>query len=82
LQPLQDFAKACSARYVALEAGAAKLTEIPVPLDRRLDPRKYVVVDLGGGLMTAIVLVTGRKLSEKYPQGKLVTLLAWLDGAI
>jgi hypothetical protein len=79
LPSLLDFAKLCSARYVAIEAGTAKLTEIPVPLDRRLDPRKYVVGDLGGGLMTAIVLATGRKLTEKYPQGKVVTLLAWAD---
>jgi hypothetical protein len=82
LQPLQEFAKSCWARYVAIEGGAAKLTEIPVPLDRRLDPRKYVVVDLGGGLMTAIVLVTGRKLSEKYPEGKVVMLLAWSDESL
>jgi hypothetical protein len=64
---------------VDIEAGAARLTEVPVPLGRRLDPRKYVVVDLGGGLMTAIVLVTDRKLSERYPQGKVITLLAWYD---
>ena len=29
--------------------------------------------------MTAVMLVTGRNLSEKYPQGKVVTLLAWSD---
>jgi len=32
-----------------------------------------------GPALTAIVLVTGRKLSEKYPQGKVVMLLAWSD---
>jgi hypothetical protein len=79
LQPLQEFAKSCSARYVDIETGAAKLTEVAVPLGKRLDPRKYVVVDLGGGLMTAIILVTGRRLTEKYPQGKVVTLLAWSE---
>jgi hypothetical protein len=79
LRPIQEYAKVCSARYVDIEAGTARLTEVPVPLERRLDPRKYVVVDLGGGLMTAIILHTGRKLSEKYPQGKVVTLLAWSD---
>jgi hypothetical protein len=76
-QALQDFAKAGSARSVAIETGSAQLTEVPVPLDRRVDPRKYVVVDLGGGLMTAIVLVTGRKLAEKSPQGTVITLRAW-----
>ena len=55
----------------------AKLTEVPVPLARRLDPAKYVVVDLGGGMMTAILLGTGRKLADKYPAGKVVTLVAW-----
>lgn len=79
LQPLVEFAKSCLARYVDIEMGTAKLTAVPVPLDKRLDPRKYVVVDLGGGLMTAIILVTGRKLGQKYPQGKVVTLLAWSD---
>jgi hypothetical protein len=79
LQRLQDFAKTCSARYVAIEAGSAKLTKIPIPLHKRLDPRKYVVVDLGGGLFTTILLVTGRTLSEKHPQGKVVMLLDWSD---
>jgi hypothetical protein len=79
LQLLQDYAKACAVRYVDLERGTAKITEVPVPLGKRLDPRKYVVVDLGGGCITAIILVTGRKLPEKYPQGKVVTLLAWSD---
>jgi hypothetical protein len=78
LQPLQEFAAACAARYTDLASGAAKLTEVPVPLARRLDPAKYVVVDLGGGLMTAILLPTDRKLAEKYPAGKVVTLVTWL----
>jgi hypothetical protein len=46
-------------------------------LGRRLDPRKYVVVDLGGGLMTAILLRTGRELVVNYPKAKIVTLFAW-----
>jgi hypothetical protein len=82
LRLLQDYAKACAARYVDIQAGTAKITEVPVPLDKRLDPRKYVVVNLGGGLMTAIILVTGRKLSEKYPQGRVATLITWFDGPI
>jgi hypothetical protein len=77
-EPLRDYAANCAARYVDVESGVAKLTEVPAPWDRRLDPRKYVVVDLGGGLMTAVVLVTGRKLAEKYPAGKVVTLIAWM----
>ena len=79
LQVLRDYAGGCSGRYVDLEAGTAKLTEVPTPVVRRLDPRKYVVVDLGGGLMTAILLVTGRKLHEKYPRGRVVTLVDWFD---
>jgi hypothetical protein len=38
-----------------------------------------VTVHLGGGLMTAILLVTGRELSIRYPQGKVVTLISWYD---
>ncbi|MGL6072993.1 MAG: hypothetical protein ACRC8S_02405 [Fimbriiglobus sp.] len=73
LQPLQEFAATCAARYADLASGAAKLTEVPVPLERQLDPAKYVVVDLGGGLMTTILLPTGRRLA-----GKVVTLVNWL----
>jgi hypothetical protein len=79
LEPVREYAVSCAARYVDVESGGARLTEVPVPWDRRLDPRRYVVVDLGGGLMTAIVLVTGRKLAEKYPAAKVVTLVTWLD---
>jgi hypothetical protein len=78
LEPLREYAASCEARYLDVDSGWAKLTEVPVPWDRRLDPRKYVVVDLGGGLMTAIVLVTGRRLAEKYPAAKVVTLVSWL----
>jgi hypothetical protein len=39
-QPLQDYARACSARYVDLESGTAKLTAFPVP-PKRFDPRMY-----------------------------------------
>jgi hypothetical protein len=78
LQPLQEYAAACVARYTDVAAGTARLTEVPVPLARRLDPAKYVVVDLGGGLMTAILLPTGRRLADKYPAGKVVTLVTWL----
>lgn len=53
---------------------SSRLTEVPVPWD----PRKYVVVDLGGGLMTAILLVTGRRLAERYPAATVVTLVTWL----
>jgi hypothetical protein len=35
-----------------------------------------MTVDLGGGLM---YLPTDRKLAERYPQAKVVTLLAWSD---
>ena len=28
--------------------------------------------------MTAIILNTGRRLAEKYPAGKVVTLVGWL----
>jgi hypothetical protein len=79
VEPHKQYSKLCSTRYVDLESGSAKVTELPVPLRRRLDPRKYMVVDLGGGLMTAVVLKAGRKLAEKYPQGKVVTLLAWSE---
>jgi hypothetical protein len=79
IEPHKQYSKLCATRYVDLEAGGAKATEVPVPLLRRLDPRKYMVVDLGGGLMTAVVLKSGRKLAEKYPQGKVVTLLAWSE---
>jgi hypothetical protein len=79
VEPHKQYSKQCATRYVDLEAGSAKATELPVPLLRRLDPRKYMVVDLGGGLMTAVVLKAGRKLAERYPQGKVVTLLAWSE---
>src|SRR5262245_26460028 len=49
LESLRDYAASCAAQYLNVESGAAKLTEVPVHWDRRLDPRKYVVVDLGGG---------------------------------
>jgi hypothetical protein len=78
LKPLQEFAAASAARYTDLASGTAKLTEVPVPLMRRLDPAKYVVVDLGGGLMTAILLPTGRMLADKYPAANVVTLVTWL----
>jgi hypothetical protein len=79
LQALQEYARNCAAKYTDLESGTARLTEVPVPLSRRLDPRKYVVVDLGGGLLTAIILPTGRKLADQYPQGRVVTLITWFD---
>jgi hypothetical protein len=74
---LREYAASCASRYLDVESGTAKLTKVPIPLERRLDPRKYVVVDLGGWL-TAIILVKGRKLAEKYPAGKIVTLVTWL----
>jgi hypothetical protein len=77
-----QYGRECAARYVDVESGSARLTEVPVPLGRKLDPRKYVVVDLGGGMMTAIVLSTGRQLAEKYPQGKVVTLVAWSEDPV
>jgi hypothetical protein len=77
LQLLHAYANACSTRYTDTETGAAHLTAVPVPLRQRLNPSSLVVVNLGGGLMTAIVLVTGRELATKYPQGKVVTLLHW-----
>jgi hypothetical protein len=55
---------------------------VPVPTASRLDPRKYVVIDLGGGLMTAVFLPTGRKLAELYPRARLVTLIDWFDGPL
>ena len=82
LLALREYAANCARKYLDLEYGTASLTEVPVPLGTRLDPRKYVVVDLGGGLMTAIVLVTGRKLAARYPRGKVVTLIAWFDQPI
>ncbi|MBN9521452.1 hypothetical protein J0H58_23515 [bacterium] len=48
-------------------------------MHQKLNPAKSVVVDLGGGLMTAIVLRTGRDLAGKYPRGRVVTLVAWAD---
>jgi hypothetical protein len=48
-QPLLDYANACFARYVAVEGGTAKLTEVP-----RREP--------------------WTKLTESYPQAKVVTL--------
>jgi hypothetical protein len=81
-QAVQEYARACAAKYLDVESGTAKLTEVPVPLTRRLDPRKYVVVHLGGGLMTAILLATERHLAEQYPRGKVVTLIAWFDEPI
>ncbi len=78
LQMLQEYAAACATRYTDLATGAANLTEVPVPRARRLEPAKYVVVDLGGGWRTAILLRTGRKLADKYPASKSVTLVSWL----
>jgi hypothetical protein len=80
LESLREYAASCAARYLDVESGSAKLTEAPVPWDRRLDPRKYVVVNLGGGLMTAILLVTGRDLAGAYPAAKVVSLVTWLGG--
>jgi hypothetical protein len=79
LEPVQQYARTCASWYVDVEAGTAKLTVVPVPLASRLDPRKYVVVDLGGGLLTAILLPTGRKLAEQFPRGRVVTLIDWFD---
>jgi hypothetical protein len=77
LEPLRAYAASCAARYVDVESGSARLTEVPVPWDRRLDPRKYVVVDLGGGLFTAVLLVTGRQLAQTYPTARILTLVNW-----
>lgn len=77
LEPLYRYAAACAARYTDPESGAAQLTEVPVSLAERFDPRKLVVVDLGG-CITAIRLVKGRKLAEKYPAARIVTLVMWL----
>lgn len=79
LQQLHEYAKTCAARYVVIEGGTARLTEVPVPLGRQFDPRKYVTVNMGGGWMTAVYLLTDRKLAEQYPRAKVVTLLAWSD---
>jgi hypothetical protein len=62
--------------------GSAKLTEVPVPPESQFDPGRYTVVNLGDGLMTAIMLIRGRMLSGKYPHGKVVTLVEWLDGPL
>lgn len=82
LQSLREFAKACMYLHTDLMSGSAKLTEVPIPLARRIDLAKYAVVNLGEGLMTAILLSTGRKLATKYPSCKVVTLVTWLGEPI
>lgn len=78
-EAVQAYAKSCVCRYVDLDEGVALLTQVPIPRHRRLDPSKYVTVDLGGGLMSAVYLRTDRELSRKYPQAKVVTLLEWSE---
>jgi hypothetical protein len=75
----KEYSNLCCTQYVDVAGGSAKATAFPIALSRRLDPRKYIVVSLGGGVMTAIVLPTGRRLAKKYPQGKVVMLLTWSD---
>ncbi|MGA2498163.1 MAG: hypothetical protein ABSH20_10500 [Tepidisphaeraceae bacterium] len=82
LRLVQEYGKACSERYVSIESGTAKLTQVPVPLNQQLDPRKYVSVQLGAGTISWAILAIGRKLAEQYPRGKVVTLLAWSDAPI
>ncbi len=77
LTQLQDYAASCAVRYLDHDAGSACLTDVSVPLHQK--PAKYIVVHLGGGMMTAIVLRTGRDLAGKYPRGRVVTLVAWTD---
>ena len=65
LPSLQEYAKVCLTHYVDIETGIAKLTEVRVSLDWTLHSGKFL----------------RRNLSEKYPQGKVVTLLtlSWED---
>jgi len=78
-EPLQDYARKCAKQYVDEESGTATLTELPNSLSKRTDPRKYVVVKLWGGWMSAILLPTGRNIAEQYPNAKVVTLLMWSE---
>ena len=55
---------------------------VALPLARRLDPRKYIMVDLGGGMMMAVRLVTGRDLANRYERAEVVTLVSWFDEPI
>jgi hypothetical protein len=77
LASIREYSRVCAKRYLDLEGGVAKLTEVPIPEARRGDSRQYVTVHLGGGLMTAIFLMTGRELATRYPPAKVVTLIAW-----
>jgi hypothetical protein len=77
--PLAEYARSCVTLYTDDRTGAAMLTRVPAPLSRRVDPRKYVVVELGGGCISAIFLPTGRGLAGRYPGGRVVTLLTWSD---
>ena len=83
-ESVREYARFCAARYAAPDSGTAKLTALPVPLNWKLDPRRRVVVDLGGGSMTTVILPvpTPRGLAAKYPHGKVVTLIVWGDNPI
>jgi len=78
-ESVMNYAQHCVERYLHLDTGLAKLTRVPRTRLQSLDPRKYVTVHLGEGLMTTIYLDTGRKLDQKFPGGKIVTLVTWFD---
>lgn len=78
LDVLVEFAQTCSSKYLDEKDGIAKLTRVPVPWRRALGPSDYVVVNIGSGWLTAVVLPTDRRLAEKYPNAKIVTLITWI----
>lgn len=77
LDVLVEFAQNCSSKYLDEKNGVAQLTRVPVPWRRALELSDYVVVNIGGWCM-AIVLPTDRRLAEKYPNAKIITLITWL----
>ncbi|HKB41650.1 MAG TPA: hypothetical protein VKD72_34820 [Gemmataceae bacterium] len=80
LEVLRDFSRTCAGKYVDLASGTAKLTVVRGSILKKLNPAKYVVVDIGGGWMTALFLPTaGRQLRDLYPRAKVVSLFTSFD---
>lgn len=76
MQQYLEHAKFCAKRYVDTDEGIAKRTDAPGFPDDPLD-NGFAAANLGGERTFTIRFDKGRMLAEKFPHGKVVTLLAW-----
>lgn len=75
LRQILEYSDNIASKYVDVNSGLAVLTLAPKPVGWWFD--RAVPTIMGVGQHGKVPPITGRKLSEMHPNGKVVTLLIW-----